>query len=113
MTQTKSNPKTKEEWDEYFRKDKALTERLKNNQSSYLDLSDQDFTEVVKGYSQEKLKAFLVKMRDTRMFYRKVLEEAYYTEHPEKKKTDRYLSSTKLYDSVNRKGKIVNSLITQ
>ena len=84
---------------------------MKDKSTSYLDMPDIDFKNTLTEMSQEELKALLNQMKSTRAFYRKILQEPYYIEHPEKKLTLRFENVVKNYKSVNSKGKIVHSLI--
>ena len=110
---TKFNPKSKEDWDEFNKANKAFAERLKVNLQTYHYLSDIEFKNKISSNGIEDLKKLLTSMRSERNFYKKVLTEPYYTEHPEKKKTPRYEDSLLKYNSINSKGKIVLELINQ
>jgi len=113
MRQQRSNPKTAEEWAEYWKKNAELEEKIKQSNTSYVDLSDIEFKNSIINLSQEELGSLLSQMRSTMNFYKKVLAEPYYVEHPEKKKTFRYEESFRCATSINSKGKIVSSLINK
>jgi hypothetical protein len=105
-------PKSAEDWAEFNRANKALAKEMAQKGKTYLDLSDVEFKNTLASATQEQLTALLKQMKSTREFYKKVLQESYYEKHPEKKSTHRYIDARKKYESVNSKGKIVHSLIT-
>lgn len=104
-------PRTKEDWAAIDVKNRELTQQIKEMSTSYLDQSDIDFKNTLTETSEEQLKVLLNKMKSTRNFYRKIMQEPYYIEHPEKKFTHRFEDTEKKYKSVNSKGKIIYSLI--
>lgn len=113
MKQKRFNPKTAEEWAEYWRENAKLEAKIKESNTSYIDLSDIEFKNSISNLSQDELKKMLESMRSTMRFYKKILEEPYYVEHPEKKKTFRYEESLRCATSINSKGKLVHSLINK
>lgn len=103
---------TKEDFAAIDAKNKALVQQMKDKSFTYLQQSDVEFKNDISSKSQEDLKILITSMKSTREFYKKILQEPYYIENPEKKSTHRYKDAEKKYNSVNRKGKIVHSLIT-
>lgn len=104
-------PKTQGDWAAIEAQNKALTERLKVDSASYIDMPDNVFAYTLKDLTEEQLKAMLTKMKSTRAFYRKIIQEPYYIENPEKKNTHRHEDAEKKYHSVNNKGMLIISLI--
>ena len=115
MSEQKAKPKTAAEWAEYWKeypvKDRELTEKMRQAGKTYIDLSDLEFKNNLADSSQENLKALKASMLGELNFYKKILQEAYYTDKPEKKETYRYKEALRKYRSINSKGKIINSLI--
>ena len=109
---SEKNPRDKEEWDEFNRKNREFSKKLTQILSTYHDIDDVSFKNSLVDKSQEELKLMLNSMRSERKFYKKILQESHYTEHPKKKKTVRYEEALRKYNSVNSKGKIVTQLIT-
>lgn len=106
-----NKPKSAEEWKEHDVQNEALIREIKEKESSYVDMDDITFKNSLVGMNKEFLEHFLHSMRITRDFYKKVLTEPYYVEHPEKKSTYRYEDAHRKYESINSKGKVVQSLI--
>jgi len=105
------NPKTKADWGEIANKNKELTEQMKKAHFTYIDMTDIEFKNSLEGKTLDQLEQMMVTMKGDLRFYKKVLQEAYYVDKPEKKKTYRYKYCAKNYKSVNAKGKIIHSLI--
>jgi len=108
---TSKNPKTKEEWKQHWAENRELSEKVRKSMTSYIDLSDTEFKNSISEYSKEELQALMVKMRSEMTFYKKIVQEPYYVEHPEKKETQRYEEAFRKAKSINSKGKIVYSII--
>lgn len=113
MTQQKTKLVTKEDWADYWKRNAELEDKMKNVNMGYIDLTDLEFKNSIADLSKKQLEVLLIAMRSTMKFYKKILQEPYYTEHPEKKNTHRYEDSLRKATSINSKGKIVHTLINQ
>lgn len=105
------NPKTKADWGAIANKNKELSAQMKKDHFTYVEMDDLNFKNSLEGQTQERLKVMIVKMKGEMLFYKKIMQEAYYVEHPEKKKTQRFKEAMRKYKSINSKGKIIHSLI--
>lgn len=110
---TSKEPRSKEEWAEHWKQYNELREKIKESMKHYSDLDDTEFKNSISEFTQEELKALLEKMRGEMNFYKKIVQEPYYVEHPEKKDTMRYQEAFQRATSINTKGKIVFSLINK
>ena len=112
-TQGISKPANAEQWAEFWERIKALKIQLHESGKTYIDLTDIEFKNTLVDMSQGDLVIMMTKMKSELGFYKRVLTEPYYTEHPEKKNTNRYESTLKKAQSINAKGKIIRSFINQ
>jgi hypothetical protein len=104
----KANPKTKEEWDEFWEKNKILAEKIKKAGDSYITLSNEEFKNFIADMSTADKKVFMQKMRSTLQFYKKIVSEPYYEKN---KKGDRYYDAFRKYELINEKGKLISQII--
>jgi hypothetical protein len=99
------------DWEDFNKKNKEFAQKLNSTQKSYHYMTDIEFKNNLLNIEKEVLKEQLNKMRSEREFYKKILQEPYYVEHPEKKNTIRYEDSLLKYNSINSKGKIIAELL--
>jgi len=105
------NPKTKADWGAIANKNRELSAQMKKNHFTYIEMTDLEFKNSLEGKAQDQLKKMIAKMKGEMLFYKKIMQEAYYVEHPEKKKTQRFKEAERKYRSINSKGKVIHSLI--
>ena len=110
---TSKRPTTKEEWAEHWKRYSELSEKIKESMKHYSDLDDVEFKNSISEFTHDELKELLQKMRGEMNFYKKIVQEPYYVENPEKKSTMRYTDALQKATSINSKGKIVFSLINK
>ena len=111
MSETKlvnANPKTKEEWAEFWEKNKILAEKIKKAGESYITFSNEQFKNFIAEMSTGDKKMFMQKMRGTLQFYKKILSEPYYEKN---KKGDRYNDAYRKYKLIGEKGKLISQII--
>jgi len=106
-----SRPKTKKDWELFDEKNRALAKMIADSSEHYYDVSDQQFSENIKRFSRAESVDFMKQMKNDLEFYKKVLNEKYYLNHPEKKSTHRYTETLRIAKSINSKGKIMVSHI--
>lgn len=111
MVRQTSKPKTAEEWQEFWAKDSELSKKISTFKTGIEEMDDMEFKNSLASLSKEQMETLMKEMRSTLTFYKKILTEPYYTEHPEKKEYSRYKDAKTKYESINRKGKIIYSLI--
>jgi len=111
MATTKTELNSKEGWAEYLEKNRLFAQSLTQSGKTYIDLTDIEFKNTLADLSQESLSSMILSMRSSASFYKKILLEPCYVEHPEKKNTHRYEDALKKFNSVNTKGRIIKSLI--
>jgi len=104
----KSNPKTKEEWEVFWEKNRILAEKLKKAGESYITLDNNEFKNFISDMSTADKKMFVQKMRGNLQFYKKVISEPHYQKN---KKGERYNDAFNKYQLINAKGKLISQII--
>lgn len=96
------------DWQQYWQENKKLEDKIRKASFTYVDMSEQEFRNMIAEMNKEQAELFINKMRGEKNFYKKILDEDYYKEN---KKGYRYQDALKKYKSINEKGKIIAAYI--